>query len=443
MNKALIIFILCLGYINSIAQNNTIQLKGELKNFGSEVVLSKETPEAQLLKETIKLNLDEHNRFEVSFELLEPAYFSLGRNTLYLSPGDHMKIIVDNDNPNNSTFIGTGSEVCTYLKARPYPKAGSYLYGTDVLKGDPTTNELAKNVAKEVRKREAKLDALKEADDFFKKVEHGRILFDAANTLMSYGFRDAYAKKIAQEQMKAYADSITNLYVNDIREYLLNGSDKDYLNTSAYLSVVDKCIEELGADKMDAEVLDFLKVHELVYLLNRKGPVAEVLGRKNEVEADLSTQKYKSILNKGFEKYQKLLPGNMAPALELTSMDGQAITLADFKGKVIVIDVWATWCGPCKAEAPYFEALAKKYQSDKVEFISISIDSSEKPWRKYLEGHEKTSTQYITPRPRFKEFQLITVPRFMIIDKDGRLIDAFAPVPSNEEFEKLIIKAVK
>ncbi|MCU4173610.1 TlpA family protein disulfide reductase [Carboxylicivirga sp. N1Y90] len=443
MNKALIIALLCLGIVNSMAQNKTVQLKGELRNFQSEVSLSKGTPEAQLLKENIQFKTDEQNKFELNFELDEPAYFNLGRNTLYLSPGDNLELSLDMDAPLDAVFSGTGAEACDYLKERPFPKAGSYLYGTDIMEGDPSAIELGKRVAKHIKNKQEKLDALNNVSAQFKKMEHGRILFDGANTLMSFGYRDAYAKKVPQEEMAQYADSITNLFQSDITSYLAGGHDKDYLNIGAYLSVSSACIKQLGEDKMDAEILDFLKVQELIYLLNRKGPIADVLSQKNEQEPQLRTDKYKGILNQAFGKYNKLIPGQKAQNFEMTSIDGKVITLDDLKGKILVIDVWATWCGPCKAESPHFEALADKYQSDKMEFISLSIDSSEKPWKKYLAEHAKTSTQYITPRPRLKAYELMTVPRFMIISDDGLIIDAFAPVPSDKAFEAMIQKLIQ
>ena len=57
----------------------------------------------------------------------------------------------------------------------------------------------------------------------------------------------------------------------------------------------------------------------------------------------------------------KLLPGQPAIDLEMTDVDGNARKLSDFKGKLIYVDLWATWCGPCLQEAPFFEKVSKKY----------------------------------------------------------------------------------
>lgn len=442
MKKVLIVAIIMGCFTLVKAQDNTVHLKGELRNFDSEAKMHKGTPKAQLLKESIQIKLDDQNQFEISFELDEPSYFDLGRNTLYLSPGDNLEMMVDRDVPGSVEFKGTGAEACIYLKNRPFPKAGSYLYGTNILDGEPSVEEVAKRVSKHVKVKQKELKALKNVSPAFKKMEHGRILFDAANSLMSYGGRLAYKSKVSQEKMMAFMDSISAIYQKDIDKYLAKGNDKDYLNLGVFLGVSDRCIELFGEDNIAPEILDFMKSYELIYYLNSKGPVEEVLSRKAKEEASFKTDEYKAILNKAFGKYNRLIPGQKAPVFEMSSLDGQLVSLEHFKGKLLVIDVWATWCGPCKAESPYFEALAEKYGSDEVEFISISIDSSEKPWKDYLAEHEKTSSQYITQRLKLGAYELMTVPRFMVIGKDGNIIDAFAPMPSSPEFEEKLTKII-
>lgn len=439
MKKLLIMLMFFVHGISCIAQTKAVRLQGELKSFPSEVMMFKESPIAKLLKQYVKINLDEKNRFEVTFELEKPAYFQLGRNTLYLSPEDRLELFVDMDNPMNAKFKGTCSEACSYLKARPFPKAGSYLYGTDVMKDNPSKEELGERVKQEVLARQKKLSALQNVSEKFKKMENGRIQFDAANTLISYCRNQAYKNKVPKEEMQAYVADLRKLYQEDIDEYVTIGSDKDYLNIGVFLNVSEECIRVIGEENMDQEIFDFLKALELVYTLGYKGPVADVLSAKAKTKKELKTKKYIDAISEAFDKYNLIMPGNSAPEINMKNREQSLVKLSGYKGKVVVIDVWATWCGPCKKESPYFEKLAEKYKGNKkMKFISISIDTNLKAWEKYLAKHEKISEQLVCNRTEFEKYILQGVPRFMVIDKEGKIIDAFAPVPSSGKLEKII-----
>jgi cytochrome c biogenesis protein CcmG/thiol:disulfide interchange protein DsbE len=66
--------------------------------------------------------------------------------------------------------------------------------------------------------------------------------------------------------------------------------------------------------------------------------------------------------------------GQQAPAIELKTLDGQSFSLAKEKGKVVILNFWATWCGPCREEMPALDAYYKKHHADGLEMLAISID---------------------------------------------------------------------
>ncbi|MCG8579324.1 MAG: TlpA family protein disulfide reductase, partial [Bacteroidales bacterium] len=319
-----------------------------------------------------------------------------------------------------------------------FPKSGSFLDVREMMETKPSKADIKIEIEEKIKARQQELKQLNCTDDYFNTIEKARIQFDAANSFLSFGMYNAYVNKLPNEEMMASIQDGLAYFKADIDNYLSLKCDASILCLDAFGAVAQQYIELHGEENIDTEILDYLQTQELVYYLGSKGPVSEVLSRKQDVLAILRTEKYKGLLNKAFEKYNHLIPGQKAPALNFTTLDGKQLSLEAYKGKVLVIDVWATWCGPCKAESPYFEALAEKYANEEMIFVSISIDSSEKPWRAYLEKHEKSSLQVITPRSNFKEYELLGVPRFMILDKNGVFIDAFAPAPSNAAFENII-----
>lgn len=443
MYKLLIIAFLCLNITKGNSQSNIVQLKGELKNFPSEVAMTNESPMAKLLKESVKIKLDENNRFDISFELEEAAYFRLGRNLLYLHPGQRLEIFLDMNDPLVAEFKGNNAEACNYLKTTPFPKAGSFLYGTDAIKGNPAKEVLRFRIDSIVNAKSKSLNELEGVSKKFKKMEHARILFDAANTMISFSSYGAYVYKIPENQRKTFTEESDKFFKEDIDHYVSNGNDVDYLNLGVFLNISSRCFEVIGKENINTEIVDFLNSYKLLTSLGFYGPTADVLNEKKELFEEIIHKKYKDVVSEVFKKYDIIMPGNMAYDLKMKNRAGEAVKLSDYRGSVVVIDVWATWCGPCKKESPYFEALAEKYKENKeLKFISISIDTNVELWEKYISKHEKTSAQLICNRTEFGQYVLQGVPRFMFIDKEGKIIDVFAPVPSDPKFEKLILKAM-
>ena len=103
----------------------------------------------------------------------------------------------------------------------------------------------------------------------------------------------------------------------------------------------------------------------------------------NEAKAFLQTVKnadFATEIEGKIVQASKLLPGQPAIDFEMLDVEGNVKHLADFKGNVIYIDLWATWCGPCIQESPAFEALGKKYAGKDIVFLPVSTDTTTKPW---------------------------------------------------------------
>jgi len=134
--------------------------------------------------------------------------------------------------------------------------------------------------------------------------------------------------------------------------------------------------------------------------------------------------------------------GKQAPAIALMGLDGQPASLVALKGKYLVIDVWATWCGPCKQESPYFEKLAIKYKGQNIQFAAISIDKQIDKWVLDAKLKSKSVLQlHANDGDKFSaDYDIQGIPRFMLIDDQGNVINAEMPRPSDKTFEQVIRK---
>lgn len=138
----------------------------------------------------------------------------------------------------------------------------------------------------------------------------------------------------------------------------------------------------------------------------------------------------------------RLKKGDRCPEFVFQARDSSEVTLRQFRGKYVVIDVWASWCYPCKKEYPTLKVLAKKYKDKGVEFVSISCDASERRWRNEMgfmgaEGHQ----WWIAGNEDFmKAFEIAAIPRLMLLDPDGKVENLHLPKPSDPKFERILKK---
>ncbi len=127
----------------------------------------------------------------------------------------------------------------------------------------------------------------------------------------------------------------------------------------------------------------------------------------------------------------------------LTRSDGTTCKLSDLYGKLIYMDIWATWCGPCCAEIPFMEKVAAHYRgNDNVHIISVSTDRNQQAWLKKLETDRPEWPQYILSKEENQKFMkawgINGIPRFVLIGKNGKILNADAPRPSDENIIKLL-----
>jgi thiol-disulfide isomerase/thioredoxin len=137
--------------------------------------------------------------------------------------------------------------------------------------------------------------------------------------------------------------------------------------------------------------------------------------------------------------------GDLAIDFEVVTPDGGRTSLSSLKGKVIYIDIWATWCGPCMAEMPYLEQMKEKYKSiPDVAIVSLSIDDRDPIWLRDLERRKAGGIQWRIDRPKLSQYEVVGIPRYILIDKNFVVAEMEAPHASNEKasilIENLLIK---
>lgn len=142
-----------------------------------------------------------------------------------------------------------------------------------------------------------------------------------------------------------------------------------------------------------------------------------------------------------------LARARMAPAFALTTLDGQRVSMDSLAGKVVLIDFWATWCGPCREALPHMRDIAHKFQGQPFVMLSVSLDEDKdiEKWRSFVNKNEMTWLQYRDggfDGPVSKLFGVTAIPATFTIDADGVLEDQHVGDASIEgKLKKLIAQA--
>jgi thiol-disulfide isomerase/thioredoxin len=134
----------------------------------------------------------------------------------------------------------------------------------------------------------------------------------------------------------------------------------------------------------------------------------------------------------------------MAPAFVVTSLDGSKFNLDAMGGRVVLIDFWATWCGPCNEELPHMKKIAREFTGQPLVIISVSWDSDETKWKDFINKNEMTWVQYRdADHSLSKKFGVEAIPHYFTIDSDGVLTAEMMGSGSDVEskLKKLIAKA--
>jgi len=151
--------------------------------------------------------------------------------------------------------------------------------------------------------------------------------------------------------------------------------------------------------------------------------------------------KYRPKLSEQYEEAKRLSKGAPAPDLKGLTLSGQEVVLSDMQGKLIYLDIWATWCGPCIEQFPYSKKLNERYSDDDVAFVYLSIDKVSEDWGNFLKEKDLPDGHHLIEKESgstYEAFQIWGIPRYVLIDREGKIISAHAPRPSSAEIVELL-----
>lgn len=157
----------------------------------------------------------------------------------------------------------------------------------------------------------------------------------------------------------------------------------------------------------------------------------------------------------GLKQYynQKLAANKMnnlpSATFDYENQKGGKTKLEELKGKYVYIDVWATWCGPCRAEIPFLQKIEEKYKGKNIEFVSISIDVAKDhdKWKNFVAEKQLGGIQLLADKDWKSDFVMSyginSIPRFILIDPKGVIVKGDAARPSEPQLQELLDSLLK
>jgi thiol-disulfide isomerase/thioredoxin len=176
-----------------------------------------------------------------------------------------------------------------------------------------------------------------------------------------------------------------------------------------------------------------------------------------DIRAYLESVIYKKVADKDalkrFEDFKAgenaYADGKPAPQFTLIDINGKEVSLSDFKGKMVMMDCWATWCAPCVKGLPKFNKLRDKYAGKNIVFLAISVDENVELWKRKVKENKSGIFQGIQlntsiNKNTFKDDLMVQgIPRYILVGADGLLIRREAPRPGTHELYELIDSNLK
>jgi len=451
MKKILFTFVV-LAVISCSKEEKNVDyavFSGKIENAdgGKLIILSSEN------KRVKEISVSEDGTFNDTLQNIDLGYYSFRyaneSSEFFLRPGYNLKLLIDpNEFDESIIYSGNGEAENNYLakkylneeelgQLRAYQYLGSLDEKAFVHKMDSV--------------KQLENDFLNKQDELsseFRSLEKTSIHYNWAYKLKQF---ELYKRFVSKDEnfnvSENYPDFekdmnledenllVVNNYKNYLNEYYSHkaGDFAKHNNIARDIAFLQIVVKDVKSSKIKEQLLYGAAKYGVSY-------TNELQNYYDIFMANSVDEEHKKDVSEKYNKLIKLSKGKPSPKFTAyENFNGGETSLDDLKGKFVYVDVWATWCGPCKREIPSLKKVEKEYHEKNIAFVSMSIDRKKDydEWRKMVKEEELSGIQLFAPNDWSSDFVsdygIMGIPRFILIDPEGNIVNANAPRPSSDE----------
>ena len=388
-----------------------------------------------LMKMETMLQMNAEGKASVVLPVDEPQYgivkYKWKTKAIYLEPGKGLDVIWDmRPSGLEIEFAGDGADKNNFINGKEtrVPVMGDF-----GLKEDEFLEKIDQYIADNNKVLESK-----GFDKVFQEKEKTRLLYDVCGILWQYAQnRDCSEEYIAkmkslmvEEDWLLQLDSYTN-FMEGAVAYFAGKALENQENASVKEKTLNVLNYVLSNIKSQA-VKEYLVASFSISYIDSEG-----VDDAEEVKAIFNKEVTNSVMQAAFNSLyaqgSSVAKGSKAHGFKYLDINGKEVSLDDFKGRYVYIDIWATWCAPCREEYPHLQMLEKAFQGTNISFVSISTDQDEAKWKQTVKDEKMGGIQLHTGGDEdfLNAFRVKGIPRFILINPEGRIENANMTRPSD------------
>ncbi|MCM1107608.1 MAG: TlpA family protein disulfide reductase [Clostridium sp.] len=292
---------------------------------------------------------------------------------------------------------------------------------------------------------------LQEVSPLFVTTETGRIDFAYNSALIMYAAGHPFvAQDTTYVPDSAYYSEIRRRAVEDerytgIKEY------REYMKEIAHIfgckrgearTPYDRTVCMMGyiADNVENEKVKQALLNVLAIEQVEQYGIEGIDEMMNLYSTFVTDTVLQAAFREKYDAWDVVKTGKPSPDFRAWDRDNKDWHVADFRGKYVYIDLWATWCGPCRREIPHLKQLESEFKDRNITFVSLSVDARKADWLKVVESQQMAGVQlFLGTGSKFQTaYKASGIPHFILLDPEGRIVNANMLRPSSPEIRSYL-----